>query len=310
MLYRLRFSTALHIGKGSGGASLDDGQMNIHADTLFSALCCECAPGNNLTELVNYFNEGIMTISDALPFAGEEIFLPKPVLFIGHKKREGDAGLKKRLKAIEYIPLSLFNEYLQGLQKAMPNLENLQYTFGQLTTISRVAIKGNSPPLPYHVAAWNFAPGCGLYLILRYEGINARERFTNLLARLGISGIGGKQSSGWGKFEINTSPVPAELLKLLEDDQARYQMLLGTALPEDEELERILENGWHTLVRRGGFIRSAAYAPGQMKKRSLYMLGPGSCLAERFPGGMYDLSDHGAHPVWRCGKSLFVGVNV
>jgi CRISPR-associated protein Csm4 len=104
--------------------------------------------------------------------------------------------------------------------------------------------------------------------------------------------------------------VPTELLKLLKDEEAPYQMLLGTALPPDSELDEVLEDGWYSLVRRGGFIRSATYAPGQLKKRTIYMLAPGSCLRRRFKGGMFDLSDNGAHPVWRCGNSLFVGVNL
>ena len=67
LLYRLEFSTALHIGRDGGGASLDDGQMGIHADTLLAALCCEAARNGSITELVDYFADGILTISDAPP---------------------------------------------------------------------------------------------------------------------------------------------------------------------------------------------------------------------------------------------------
>ncbi len=125
-----------------------------------------------------------------------------------------------------------------------------------------------------------------------------------------FSGIGGKQSSGLGKFDVQQSHVPAELMELIEDDQAEYQMLIGTALPVDVELDKVLCNGWYTLIRRGGFIRSQNYAPGQLKKRTMYMLAPGSCLQSRFTGGMSDLSDNGAHPVWRCGSTIFVGVKM
>ncbi|NLK52425.1 MAG: type III-A CRISPR-associated RAMP protein Csm4 [Syntrophomonadaceae bacterium] len=310
-LYKLNFTTALHMGKHSGGASLDDGQMTIHADTLFSALCCEAARVGQIDQLVKYFADGTLTISDALPYAEEELFLPKPILFVGNKKREGDASLKKKLKSLEFIPLSSFREYLKGLNQPEVNLDKLSGIFGHLTTITRVAIKGNNPPLPYHVAAWKFASGCGLYIIVRFEQDEALDTFETLLANLGLSGIGGKQSSGLGKFKVQQSPVPAELIELIEEEPAEYQMLLGTALPVDAELDKILQNGWYTVVRRGGFIRSENYAPGQLKKRSIYMLAPGSCLPSRFKGGMYDLSDNGgAHPVWRCGRTLFAGVNL
>jgi CRISPR-associated protein Csm4 len=309
-LYRLNFTTCLHIGRDTGAVSLDSSRMAIHADTLFAALCCEAAGDERLGKLVEYFTEGTLAISDALPYAGDELFLPRPVLFTGNRRREGDAVLKKALKGLEYIPLSFFGEYLRGLNQAEVNPDKLKAGFGQQVVTTRVALKVNNPPLPYHLAAWRFATGCGLYIIVRWEQEAAGQLLASLLTGLGLTGIGGKQSSGWGKFEVSRDSVPTELLKLLKDEEAPYQMLLGTALPPDSELDEVLEDGWYSLVRRGGFIRSATYAPGQLKKRAIYMLAPGSCLRRRFKGGMFDLSDNGAHPVWRCGNSLFVGVNL
>ena len=309
-LYKLNFTTPLHIGRNSGGASLDDGQMTIHADTLFAALGCEAVKQGKIDELYTCFNEGCLTISDALPYKSNELYLPKPVLYINNMKREGNASIKKALKAMEYIPLTEFSDYLQTINMAGFDPDKFTVTFGNMSVSSRVAIKGQTPPLPYHAAAWRFNPGCGLYIILKSKQPSAIELFTNLLGGLGLSGIGGKQSSGWGKFEVYQSQAPDNLIEMLNDSQAEYQMLLGTALPKDEELEDALKNGWYTLVRRGGFIRSQTYAPGQFKKRTIYMLGPGSCLRRRFEGGMFDLSDNGNHPVWRSGKTLFVGVNI
>ncbi len=309
-LYRLSFTTVLHMGKDAGAGSLDDCRMNIHADTIFSALCCEAARAGEVAGLADLFAGGALTISDALPYAGDELFLPRPILFVKNTRREGDAGLKKALKNVEYIPLSLFADYLLGLRRPQIDVEKFKYKFGRMVVGTRVALKGNDQPLPYHVAAWKFARGCGLYLVVRAEHEEARHTFGTLLARLGLSGIGGKQSSGWGKFEVRQSDVPAGLMELIEDSRAQYQMLLGTALPADNELDDVLADGWYALVRRGGFIRSENYAPGQMKKRTMYMMAPGSCLRRRFKGGMYDLSDGGAHPVWRCGNTLFAGVNL
>jgi CRISPR-associated protein Csm4 len=64
--------------------------------------------------------------------------------------------------------------------------------------------------LPYHVAAWRFAAHCGLYLIVRYEKQEDLQLFTNLLQDLSWEGIGGKQSSGWGKFELRESSVTGQ----------------------------------------------------------------------------------------------------
>ncbi|NMC26667.1 MAG: type III-A CRISPR-associated RAMP protein Csm4 [Syntrophomonadaceae bacterium] len=309
-LYKLEFTTPLHIGRDTGGASLDNGQMAIHSDTVFSALCCEAARGGRLEELVSYFTEGVLVLSDALPYAGDELFFPKPILHTTNLLREGDSGLKKKLKDIDYIPLSGFDNYLENLATNNLDLDSLRHNFGQLNTLTRVAIRGNTAPLPYHVACWRFAKGCGLYVVVAYMGETARNLFEYLLARLGLSGVGGKRSSGWGKFSVQRDIMPQDLRSRLEDVSAPYQMLLGTALPVDSEIEEILQDGWYTVIRRGGFIDSDTYSAGQLKKKTTYMLGPGSCLRCRFQGGMHDVSDNGCHPVWRLANSLFVGVNI
>lgn len=312
-LYKLRFTTALHSGKDNSAISLDNGQMAIHADTIFAALCCEASRNGHLEHMVEWFRTGQLVLSDALPYAGDELHLPRPVLFVSNRKSEGDASLKKALKNLEYIPLSGFESYIKNLSGTaleMDYIKGMQHSFGRMNTVTRVAIKGNDHPLPYHIAAWNFHEDCGLYILAGFDVRADQHIFLECLEGLGWSGIGGKQSSGWGKFKVERGSVPYSLLSMLEDDRAGRQMLLGTALPVDEELEDILSNGWFTVVRRGGFVRSNTYAAGQLKKRTIYMLGPGSCLNRRFAGSMHDLSEHGNHPVWRCANSLFAGVNI
>lgn len=309
-LYRLKFTTALHIGRDSGGPSLDNGQMTIHADTIFSALCCEGVHNNTLHALADYFREGILTISDALPYDGDELYLPKPIIHLGNKKHETDSSLKKMLKKMEYLPLSGFREYIENLSSPSPNFRDLRKNFGHLQVVTRAAKKGNSQSLPYHAASWRFSEGCGLYIIAGARDQQSLSLLETLLSNLGWSGIGGKRSSGWGKYLVEKVPVPEELLSLLTDEEASYQMLLGTALPREEEMDEIIGDGWYALQRRGGFINSETYADIQLKKRTIYMLGPGSCLPKRFKGEMFDLSDNGAHPVWRSGSTLFAGVNL
>ncbi len=306
-LYRLEFLTGLHIGREDGGESLDDCRMTIHSDTIFSALCCECSNTEEIQLLHRYFSNDDLTISGAFPYTGDEYFLPKPVLFLD-TRREGKPGQRKELKSIEFIPCSLFDRYLRELSEGEMHPENFKHDFGIQDVSTRVALR--KTPQPYNVAYWRFAPGAGLYIIVRYKDQSALTFFESILVSLGCSGIGGKQSSGLGKFNVTRKPVPPGLEKLLEDEKAGFQMLLGTALPEDDELDHLLSDGWYSVVRRGGFVRSASYSDKPLKKRTLYMLAPGSCLKKRFHGGIFDVSEGGTHPVWRCGKTLFAGVRI
>jgi CRISPR-associated protein Csm4 len=309
-LYRLEFKTGLHMGLDTGGPSLAESRMTVHSDTLFSALCCEAANAGGLSRLYDYFNSGELTISDTLPYQGDEYFLTKPVLFAGDFKRRAEGAGSKPFKSLEYIPLSRFDEYLKHFSGSEIDPASFKNHFGILATHERVAIKGLAQPIPYHVTSWRFTRDSGLYLVLRFATEEARFFFEDLLTMLGYSGIGGKRSSGLGKFSIRQADLPAKLVSLLDDIDADYQMLLGTALPADEELDSALSDGWYTTIRRGGFVQSESYADRQLKKRNMYMLAPGSCLKRRFTGCIFDLGTAGTHPVWRCGKTLFAGVRL
>ena len=309
-LYKLKFSTGLHIGMDTGGSSLDDGRMTIHVDTLFSALCCECVKNGEINRLYEYFACNKLVISDALPFFDEEIYLPKPIIHIDNRKHEGDSGLKKRFKSIEYIPLSAFSDYINGLTGSEIDPERLEYDFGNVVVDTRVTLKDHPQPMPYNIAYWRFNNNSGLYVIVGYEDESAISFFESALSSLGLSGVGGKQSSGLGKFSIQKVLPPQQLTSLLMESDSDYQMMLGTALPCDEDLDYALDGGWYTMIRRGGFVRSDTYSQSYSKKRTLYTLSPGSCLKDRFDGAMFDLSEGGKHPVWRCCKTLFVGVSI
>jgi len=309
-LYRLEFTTGLHIGVDRGGQSLDDGRMTIHSDTLFSAMCCECAKRGDIDRLYGLFSEGKITVSDCLPYKNGDYYFPRPVLHTGKSDREGRPEARKALKSVEYIPVSVFDAFLKDYAKKEVDADRLKYDFGGLISHTRVAVKGQPQPMPYQVAFWRFAPGCGLYVIVRYEDESSLSFFEEVLNALGLSGIGGKQSSGLGKFNVVKAPLPDKMEELLEDVEADYHMLLGTALPEEEELDEVLSGSWYATLRRGGFVRSETYSVTQLKKRTIYMLAPGSCMKRRFDGGMFDLSDGGTHPVWRCGKTLFAGVRL
>jgi CRISPR/Cas system CSM-associated protein Csm4 (group 5 of RAMP superfamily) len=81
-LYRMEFTTGLHIGTEAGGPSLDNSRMTIPSDTLYSALCCECVKNGRINDLYQYFNENFLSISDALPYQGDEFFYLNPYYFL------------------------------------------------------------------------------------------------------------------------------------------------------------------------------------------------------------------------------------
>ena len=135
---------------------------------------------------------------------------------------------------------------------------------------------------------------------------------------LGISGIGGKVSSGMGKYSLEICNMDGEgeeklLYDMLENKNANVQMLMGAYHPKEEEIEKLKQDGYtYILENRDGFCTSPHFSSvnGSLKRKSCIMVTEGSCFAERLEGQILDLSYGDFHKVYRLGKTLFVGVSL
>jgi CRISPR-associated protein Csm4 len=322
-LYKLKFKTGLHIGDHSGRMALASSEMSIQADTFFSALCHEALQNGGkalLDKLKEDVKEGKLLFSDGLPYQGSEYYLPKPVLGINTKREQTDSTQKKKFKALKYVPASRFADYLSGLKgESSFDPESVQTSFGSQSTYTKAAIKGMEETRPYYVGVFQFFQDCGLFILLAYQEEAQRELFSQLLASLSYTGIGGKRTSGLGKFEVFAeeiedtkaeNPSRQALARMLAEDTAPYQMNLSVALPREEELEPVLEKAFYTLIRRGGFVQSQTYSDTPLKKKVQYFFAAGSCFRKRFTGDVYDVAYVGHHPVYRYAKPLFLGVRI
>ena len=154
-----------------------------------------------------------------------------------------------------------------------------------------------------------FKDGNGLYLILAYKGKEDKEFFEELLESLSYTGIGGKRSAGFGRFEAVERKMPESLRKKLTDT-GKMNILLSTALPQKQQLEKVLEEATYTLIRRGGFIDSQNLKDGPKRKKDIYVFAPGSCFKTTFSGQVEEEETGGEHSVFRYEKALFLGVNL
>ena len=128
-----------------------------------------------------------------------------------------------------------------------------------------------------------------------------------LLEALSYTGIGGKKSSGMGKFVLKYGKMPDDYIKYM-GKKSDKNILLSVALPKEEELSVVLEGASYQLEKRTGFVASTGYADEWRKKKELYVFSAGSCFEKSFAGDIYDVSDGGNHPVYRYAKALFMGV--
>lgn len=304
-VYKLDFQSGVHFGKNT----LDNTEYTFSADTLFSALCQEAVKENQdkLDELVKIVKSGQLLLSDAFPYMGDEYFLPKPMLPIENKKNQGDSSIKKAYKKMQYIPVSQFDTYLKG-ELSVEHTKKLRKLGKKMIKVS-ASVRGMEETVPYRIGVYYFGQGNGLYFIAGYEQETAIALLEDLMESLMYSGLGGKRSSGLGRFEYKYAKKAEGLLAYLQKDNGENSyMTLSVALPQEEELESVIQGSSYLLKKRSGFVASENYAKEQVRKKDLYVFQAGSCFHGRFSGDIYDVSVQGTHPVYRYAKPMFMEV--
>lgn len=327
-LYKLRFTTPLHAGSGESAKSLDSSCTTLCADTLFSALCHTALTAGGapaVEKLCRMVDDGALSLTDTMPYCGEALYIPKP--YIKAQKAAADepsAEDRKAMKKLAYIPVSSLGEFFSSLRGAgRYDAKAHKTSFGEsyITTknsIERIDEKKNATP--YSVGLFEFAEGCGLYFISALENEDDTDFITMLIERLGLGGIGGKTSSGYGKFMMADDPNilinddyttgdEKILIQMLEREEAPLYISLTTSLPRDEELDAALDGASYGVSRRGGFVFSDSFTDRPVKKRTQYFLSAGSVFAHKFSGGLYNVAEDGAHPVFRYGAPVFLGAD-
>lgn len=316
-LIKLHFNAPVHFGSSLSASSLVDGEMVFRADRLFSALCHTLAHGDpSPQKLCALAKEGKLALSDAFPWKGDEFYLPRPCLE-STVQRDTDAADRKVMKKLAYLPLSAYQSFLRSLSGgAALDPHSLTAHFGETYTVIHAAIQDGVDAVPYSVEQFRFDDNCGLYFLLKAEDDATFQSIHAAMRSLGISGIGGKVSSGCGSFTVALacpvgelpSPAAEHFAALLDDSDASCWISLTTCLPRDDELDEALDGALFQLVRRSGFAQAVSLATPN-KKREQFFLRAGATFRHRFMGDVYDVAPDGCpHPVYRYGIPLFLGV--
>ncbi len=299
LIFKLIFNTAVHFGNGR----LDSTGMTFYADTLFSALFKEALEINGIdyaNELYNRANNGELVLSDAMPYCGDDLYIPKPVLHI-EGKEDGNSVVKKKFKNLNYICVDDLDDFING------EYEPFDLKFGKSKIQAKVNVKQDTDNEPYNVGVYKFDDECGLYFIAKIAEDYVKD-FKIIMDSLSYKGIGGKVSSGLGSFKYTTEPV------LFEDRLKKNTgncMTLSVSMAKENELNKALDEASYSLVKRSGFVASYTYNKDNgnfLKKNDFYCFKSGSCFKNRFDGNIFDVSCNGAHAVYRYAKPIFISL--
>lgn len=332
-IFTLKFLTPVHFGDTADGGFLDKVAISCGADTLFAALCQEAAlQGQELVEqFIDKISQRKIVLSSLMPYFCDtqnnedmHFYLPKPLLTneMGKKELKSFSEVKclaaqyKKQKNISFIRASQIKELVSGYEHGEAAAVACE-SFAVPYVSGRAALREDKPN-PYYVGSYVFAANAGLYFIC---GVNEDEDIDfveNLLLNLGYSGIGGKRSSGYGKFELRDDRLEIDeefysydddeaLAKMLHDEDSNLQMCIAPLCPLADEIADV-KKGTYKLIKRGGFIASPELTEN-IKRDSVYMLAEGSCFAKRLHGQMLEQHVAGVeHGIYRNGLGLFVGL--
>ena len=304
-LFKLQFSTAVHFGAGGLTTTSD----TLMADTVFSALCTEAAKaGTDPSSFIDAVRDGRLRISDALPFIGDRFYVPKPLAEITSDK-EGDSSIKKALKRLPFIPVDCLEEYMNGMLNIIEEADIFQKCLGQEYLVEKAAVETGEETRPYAVDLYRYYEGSGLYICLGYEKDDDYYLFSDLLEILSYAGIGGKISSGYGRFTAVPIVPSKEFAKRLEGKNWKQYLSLSVCLPGREELDGVIKDANVRLCKRSGWVSPGLGTEQLRKRKDIYMFTSGSVFKNPFSGCLFDLSDCGSHPVLRYGYPMFMGVN-
>ena len=326
-LYPLRFLTPVHFGDTSEGGNLEIISSTLGSDVLFGACCHEISHNTGLLQsFIDSVKEQHIVLSSLFPYCidnGEyQLYVPTPIIQIDSKElpitsfaeTKRVATEQKKIKKIEYIrasQLQNFSQYIESdtSQKHMP-------IFGAKQAMTQVNMRGEKSR-PYYVGSYQFMSNTGLYIIAGFIDDDSRELFEAIFELLGLSGIGGKRSGGYGKFELADDSIQLESEGIYKDDSALYALLhnkhgkmmcISTCVPTSEEVAT-LKQGSYKLQKRGGFVGSTG-SEIQVKRNSYYVIKEGSVCPKALVGQMLTITgDSLPHPVYRNGMGLWIGVD-
>ena len=321
----LKFITPVHFGDAAEGGGLGTVLSYARADTFFSALCREAADISPelLGWLIRKANAGEIHISDLLPWkeymSCYQLYIPRPVMpllsvegseteILSFEEVQEKSRERKQLKKRSFIRTGDIDKYLHN-----ETIEK-EPVFGE--KILRAQFNGREN-MPYHVAAYQFEEKAGLYIIVSGEETDL-AKINRLISLTGLSGIGGKRSSGYGKYIFEDDPLilgtddiyggdDSVLYQMLIAENADCYMALSSFLPGKTEVE-FAGTGTGTIIKRGGFAWSRQMKE-PFKTNTVYMMGAGACFSKRLEGRMADVNNGSSpHPVYKYGKGLFAGL--
>ncbi|WP_195219177.1 type III-A CRISPR-associated RAMP protein Csm4 [Ligilactobacillus salivarius] len=290
--YKLDFQT-VHFGNGN----LNESIGSFNASRLYSSLFLESLKLNVDKEFLNLSKSANFFLSDSFPLKDGEFYLPKPIGYpkipLNSESTRETRRKAKKSKKLRYIKYTDMEDYVEG-NCDVDKLDGTDSFFSKSTVVTKKGID------PYEVGITNFKTS--LYIL------TIKHKLLDMLMNsLQYSGIGGKRSSGYGRFTVEKLDIPDEFSKniVVNDSEYGVYMTLSTSIPNNDELDSVLPTAEYLLEKSSGFAYSST-SRNLLRKQDLYKFAVGTTLTKTYNGNIFDVRPDGfSHPVWNYAKGLF-----
>lgn len=344
-IIELEFDHAVHFGSSVAGFGVEEVDRTCHSDTLFSGIINQLAaiehliPNFNLNGFIEEFNSSkppfflssFGVIKDE--YNSTEYFIPKPLIephiFF---KDPSSKEYQKDFKKIEWISLSDFHKWqknavdVETIKKIIKGL-SVNYLH-VLTKAQHAQDRETDNSQLYHSGQLFYGKDIYPFFLVEFNSETLSwDWFVKALRLLGMVGLGGRRSSGYGKFLIRKySPIliggdestwPSKTnhknaIKLWEkvlSHKAKTQYLFSLLKPKQDDSSDYV--AYSLLPRKGWFYSSSSYY--QMKRKTIYMFSEGSILNKPIEGELVNLSPDGLpenhHKIYRNGLPFTIPFN-
>ena len=328
--YYLNFRSPLHLGRR--GVGLEETEISIPADTLFSAICQTWRMfygEEGLTNfLTQYETDEPFLLTSAFPFTGDTRFFPKPLIDL---KVNADDD-RKKLKKVRFLSERRFRQVVNGEVIASDHADLIEdknlVNDGQLwihdderaqfqdnPTVwktdkrPRVTLdRQSSASEIWHLKTVKFEKGCGLWFDAKLGSEEIQTQIEAILRVLGDTGIGGERSAGYGAFDLHRKPADPQSDRDSKQPESESEadrfVTLSPICPRDtDQLNMLLQDDddvGYALEERSGWIGSVEGS--HLRRQQVWMFAEGSVLNGNGAqvGCLVDLKPEACpHPVWR-----------
>ncbi len=310
---KIKPESPFHIGKK--GVGQEGTERWVRSDTLAGGIfnAWVVVHGEeDLKNLLSTFNESFpFRISSAFPWFKEKthevFFYPRPLLPLGEMVEEEvlrDGKVKvKDIKKSKLVPEYILRMMLDGRKLGRDEIQQIRdgnTILGEHVkeeTLPRVAMGPLSVKTNYYrLGALFFSDDSGLYFLAEFSSDEVKEKFMAALRYLGETGIGGKRTSGMGKFtieDVEEVEFPADGDRFLS---------LSLVSPADEEEAK---SGSGEFVERSGWVNF-----GRPKRQlNVVMFEEGSVFEKKVKGRLVDVTPSGCEKrIYRYGIAFVLGM--